>query len=173
MNGVQLISNTTQQPSYLLRDRIPPCPQQRVSQNANSRPESSSSKLRRRYSGSVPRSGPTDAGIRTRSHGFEDEAHGFGICGLPFDAGHVPSVRVFHEADFAPYTTVWRRTPGGRRSICVDGPRHDTACPGTTEMQPTFPRSRHAWRVAPSVPTRTGRSYRVPSRSTWSRRRPR
>lgn len=60
--------------------------------------------------------------------GYE-HVHGFGIYALPFDSGHVLALRVFPENDFAPYTTVWHRTPDVRWSIYVDGPRHDTACP--------------------------------------------
>ena len=54
---------------------------------------------------------------------------GWGVFGLPFDAGHVLALRVFPENDFGPYRTVWHRDPGGRWSIYVDGPRLDTACP--------------------------------------------
>ncbi|MFB6189531.1 MAG: hypothetical protein ABEI57_06575 [Halapricum sp.] len=60
--------------------------------------------------------------------GYE-HVRGFGIYGLPFDTGHVLALRVFPENDFAPYVTIWHRTPEGTWSIYVDGPRHDTACP--------------------------------------------
>ncbi|MFB6080986.1 MAG: hypothetical protein ABEJ81_08315 [Haloferacaceae archaeon] len=60
--------------------------------------------------------------------GYE-RIRGYGIYGLPFDGGHVLALRVFPENDFAPYRTVWHRTPDGRWSIYVDGPRHDIACP--------------------------------------------
>lgn len=60
--------------------------------------------------------------------GYE-HVRGFGVYALPFDSGHVLALRVFPENDFASYTTVWHRTPDGRWSIYVDGPRHDTACP--------------------------------------------
>jgi hypothetical protein len=60
--------------------------------------------------------------------GFE-YVRGFGVFGLPFDSGHVLALRVFPENDFAPYVTVWHRTPDGVWSIFVDGPRLDTACP--------------------------------------------
>lgn len=56
-------------------------------------------------------------------------ARGWGIFGLPFDSGHVLALRVFPQNDFAPYRTVWHRTPDGAWSIFVDGPRLDTACP--------------------------------------------
>lgn len=54
---------------------------------------------------------------------------GWGVFGLPFDSGHVLALRVFPENDFGPYCTLWHRTPDGRWSIHVDGPRLDTACP--------------------------------------------
>ncbi|MCO8245363.1 hypothetical protein [Haladaptatus sp. AB643] len=60
--------------------------------------------------------------------GYE-HVRGFGIYGLPLDTGHVLALRVFPENDFAPYKTIWHRTPDGTWSIYVDGPRHDTACP--------------------------------------------
>jgi hypothetical protein len=60
--------------------------------------------------------------------GFE-YVRGFGVFGLPFDSGHVLALRVFPENNFAPYMTVWHRTPGGAWSIFVDGSCLDTACP--------------------------------------------
>lgn len=47
----------------------------------------------------------------------------------PFNSGHVLALRVFPANDFAPYASVWHRTPAGAWSIYVDGPRLDTACP--------------------------------------------
>lgn len=60
--------------------------------------------------------------------GFE-YVRGFGIFSLPFDSGHVLALRVFPENDFAPYITVWHRSPDGKWSIFVDGVRLDIACP--------------------------------------------
>ncbi|GAB4445741.1 MAG: hypothetical protein Fur0044_41970 [Anaerolineae bacterium] len=60
--------------------------------------------------------------------GFE-YVRGFGVFGLPLESGHVLALRVFPENSFAPYMTVWHRTPEGVWSIFVDGPRLDTACP--------------------------------------------
>ncbi len=54
---------------------------------------------------------------------------GWGVFALPFDSGHVLALRVFPENDFAPFVSVWHRTPEGEWSIYVDGPRLDTACP--------------------------------------------
>lgn len=54
---------------------------------------------------------------------------GYVVHSLPFDSGHVLAVRVLPQNDFAPYVTVWHRTPDRHWSIFVDGPRFDTACP--------------------------------------------
>lgn len=54
---------------------------------------------------------------------------GWGVFGLPFDSGHVLALRVFPENSFAPYVTIWHRTPDGAWSIYVDAPRADIACP--------------------------------------------
>ncbi|WP_245672762.1 hypothetical protein [Aldersonia kunmingensis] len=54
---------------------------------------------------------------------------GWGVFGLPFDSGHVLTLRVFPQGSFAPYITVWHRDPAGSWSIYVDGPRFDIACP--------------------------------------------
>lgn len=60
--------------------------------------------------------------------GFE-HVRGYGVFALPFDSGHVLALRVFPVNDFAPYRTIWHRTPDGAWSIYVDGPRLDIACP--------------------------------------------
>lgn len=54
---------------------------------------------------------------------------GWGVFGLPFDSGHVLTLRVFPQSSFGSYVTVWHRDPAGRWTIFVDGPRFDTACP--------------------------------------------
>lgn len=65
---------------------------------------------------------------RSPLSGFE-HVHGYGVFGAPFESGHVLALRVFPENDFAPYKTIWHRTPDGAWSIFVDAPRHDIACP--------------------------------------------
>jgi len=60
--------------------------------------------------------------------GFE-YVRGYGIFALPFDSGHVLALRVFPENDFAPYRTVWHRSPAGVWSIYADSPRLEIACP--------------------------------------------
>ncbi len=60
--------------------------------------------------------------------GYEHQG-GWGVLAYPFDAGHVLALRVAVQNDFAPFTSVWHRTPDGAWSIYVDGPRLDTACP--------------------------------------------
>lgn len=60
--------------------------------------------------------------------GFE-YVRGYGVHSLPFDSGHVLALRVLPENDFAPYISIWHRTPDGLWSIFISGPRLDTACP--------------------------------------------
>lgn len=60
--------------------------------------------------------------------GFE-YVRGYGVFALPFDSGHVLALRVFPENDFAPYRTIWHRTPDREWSIFADSPRLDIACP--------------------------------------------
>jgi hypothetical protein len=65
---------------------------------------------------------------RSPLSGFE-HVKGYGVFGAPFESGHVLALRVFPENDFAPYKSIWHRTPDGAWSIFVDAPRHDIACP--------------------------------------------
>ena len=58
-----------------------------------------------------------------------EHQHWWGIIAYPFDSGHVLALRVSPQNDFAPFTSVWHRSPDGAWSIYVDGPRLDTACP--------------------------------------------
>ena len=60
--------------------------------------------------------------------GYEHQ-QGWGLLAFPFDSGHVLALRVSPQNDFAPFTSIWHRTPVGVWSIYVDGPRLDTACP--------------------------------------------
>lgn len=65
---------------------------------------------------------------RSPRPGYEHQ-RGWGILAFPFDSGHLLAHRVVPQNDFAPYASVWHRTPDGAWSIYVDGPRLDTACP--------------------------------------------
>jgi hypothetical protein len=58
-----------------------------------------------------------------------EHVRGWGVFGAPFSSGHVLALRVFPQNDFAPYRTLWHRTPEGEWSIYYDGPRADTTCP--------------------------------------------
>ncbi|MBI3648653.1 MAG: hypothetical protein HY240_07895 [Actinobacteria bacterium] len=60
--------------------------------------------------------------------GFE-HVRGWGIFGAPFSSGHVLALRVFPQNDFAPFRTLWHRTPEGDWSIHYDGPLAETTCP--------------------------------------------
>lgn len=79
--------------------------------------------------------------------GFE-YVRGYGVYALPFDSGHVLALRVFPENDFAPYRTIWHRTPEGVWSIHADSPRLDIACPryyGKAAKQNTYARITLDW----------------------------
>jgi hypothetical protein len=54
---------------------------------------------------------------------------GYSVMVLPFSSGHLLGLRVFPENDFAPYKSVWHRTPAGNWSIYNDGPSLKTTCP--------------------------------------------
>ncbi|MGD8625409.1 MAG: hypothetical protein PVJ34_12785 [Anaerolineae bacterium] len=54
---------------------------------------------------------------------------GYAVMILPFSSGHLLGLRVFPENDFAPYKSVWHRTPGEAWSIYNDGPSLETTCP--------------------------------------------
>lgn len=54
---------------------------------------------------------------------------GYGVMALPFDSGHVLGLRVMPRNDYAPFESIWHRTPGGRWSMYVDGPHHEVFCP--------------------------------------------
>lgn len=54
---------------------------------------------------------------------------GYTVFSMPTSTGDVLVLRVLPENDFAPYTTVWRRSPAGRWSMFVDAADIDTACP--------------------------------------------
>jgi hypothetical protein len=58
-----------------------------------------------------------------------EHVHGWGVLACPFDSGDVLALRVIPQNDFAPYTSIWHRSPDGSWSIYVDGPRLDVACP--------------------------------------------
>ncbi len=58
-----------------------------------------------------------------------EHVRGFGVFALPFSSGHVLTLRNFPQNDFAPFVTVWHRTPEGDWSIFYDAPRPDIACP--------------------------------------------
>ena len=48
--------------------------------------------------------------------GFE-HVRGYGVFAMPFSSGHVLALRVFPQNDFAPYTSLWHRTPEGARRL--------------------------------------------------------
>lgn len=58
-----------------------------------------------------------------------EHARGYGVMVLPFSSGHLLGLRVFPDNTFAPYRSVWHRTPDGAWSIYNDGHSLDTTCP--------------------------------------------
>lgn len=68
---------------------------------------------------------------QVRPSPWADHEHyrGYAVMVLPFSSGHLLGLRVFPENDFAPYTSVWHRTPEGDWSIYNDGPSLRTTCP--------------------------------------------
>lgn len=54
---------------------------------------------------------------------------GFAAMGLSFSSGHMLELRVTPQNDFAPYVSVWHRTPEGEWITFSDGPCLETMCP--------------------------------------------
>ncbi len=54
---------------------------------------------------------------------------GFGVMAMPFTSGHVLVLRAFPRNTFAPYRSIWHRTPDGTWMIFVDGAPLENACP--------------------------------------------
>lgn len=54
---------------------------------------------------------------------------GYGVMVLPFSSGHLLGLRVWPQNDFAPYASVWHRTPDGDWEIYSDGPLVEATCP--------------------------------------------
>lgn len=68
---------------------------------------------------------------KVRPSPWVDHEHvrGYAVLMLPFASDHLLGLRVFPESDFAPYASVWHRTPNGGWSIYNDGPSLKTTCP--------------------------------------------
>ena len=54
---------------------------------------------------------------------------GYAAMVVPFSSGHMLGLRVWPENNFAPYVSVWHRTPEGDWSMFNDGPSLETTCP--------------------------------------------
>jgi hypothetical protein len=68
---------------------------------------------------------------QVRPSPWPDHEHyrGYAVMVLPFASGHLLGLRVFPENNFAPYKSVWHRTPEGDWSIYDHGPSLNTTCP--------------------------------------------
>ena len=58
-----------------------------------------------------------------------EHVRGYAIMALPLSSGHVLGLRVWPENDFAPFVSVWHRTPEGAWSMFSDGPLLEATCP--------------------------------------------
>jgi hypothetical protein len=58
-----------------------------------------------------------------------EHVRGYAVMALPFSSGHVLGLRVWPENDFAPFVSVWHRTPEGDWSMFNDGPLLEATCP--------------------------------------------
>jgi hypothetical protein len=57
------------------------------------------------------------------SEGEDERFFGYAVIGLPFDSGHVLSLRRFPASSIGPgYTSVWHRDPEGRWTFYQDAP---------------------------------------------------
>jgi len=57
------------------------------------------------------------------SEGEDERFFGYAVIGLPFDSGHVLSLRRFPASSIGPgYTSVWYRDPEGRWTFYQDAP---------------------------------------------------
>lgn len=70
-----------------------------------------------------------DLQVRRSPWAGHEHYRGYAVMSLPFSSGHHLGLRVFPENDFAPYMSVWHRTPEGHWSIYNDGPSLKTTCP--------------------------------------------
>ena len=67
--------------------------------------------------------------VRASAWAGYEHSRGYAVMNLPFSSGHLLGLRVFPENDFAPYESVWHRSPEGDWSIYSDGPSLNTTCP--------------------------------------------
>ena len=58
-----------------------------------------------------------------------EHVRGYAVMALPLSSGHVLGLRVWPENDFAPFVSVWHRTPAGDWSMFSDGPLLEATCP--------------------------------------------
>ncbi|MDZ7717159.1 MAG: hypothetical protein U5J95_13200 [Balneolaceae bacterium] len=62
--------------------------------------------------------------------GYE-HVRGYAVLILPLSSGHLLGLRVWPQNDFAPYVSVWHRTPEGHWSMYIDGPFLKPPAPDT------------------------------------------
>jgi hypothetical protein len=67
--------------------------------------------------------------VRTSPWPGHELVRGYGVMVLPFSSSHLLGLRVWPQNDFAPYASVWHRTPDGDWEIYSDGPLIEATCP--------------------------------------------
>lgn len=97
---------------------------------------------------------------------------GYGVMMLPFSSGDLLGLRVWPQSDFAPYVSVWHRSPEGEWSMFSDGPSLETTCPrywrpaiqraelahidvtwtGSTELRVEMDEPRLVWTMSMTAP---------------------
>src|SRR3712207_7801376 len=86
--------------------------------------------------------------INTSPWPGHEHVRGYAVMALPLSSGHVLGLRVWPENDFAPFVSVWHRTPGGDWSIFSDGPLLEATCPrywGPTLREARLARIHLSW----------------------------
>jgi len=58
-----------------------------------------------------------------------EHVRGYAVMALPLSSGHVLGLRVWPENDFAPFVSIWHRTPEGDWSMFSDAPLLEATCP--------------------------------------------
>lgn len=68
-------------------------------------------------------------GVRTAPWPGHELLRGYAVMALPFSSGYLLALRVWVQNDFAPYRSVWIRSPEGVWRMINDGPLLEATCP--------------------------------------------
>ena len=70
-----------------------------------------------------------EPGVRTAPWPGHELLRGYAVMALPFSSGYLLALRVWVQNDFAPYRSVWIRSPEGEWRMVNDGPLLEATCP--------------------------------------------